>query len=94
MSDQGSSFLCEVIAALVFYYQINHQVTTPYNPKANGMTERTNGILVRSIQRMVEVHKTDWDQKLQSALWAYRIAEKITTHYMMYNDSSLYDVWL
>ena len=96
VSDRGTHFLNEVIAALVSYYNINHQVTTPYNPKANGLTERSNGILVRSIQRMIEVHKADWDLKLYSALWAYRTAEKITTlktpHYMMYGFNPLMPV--
>ena len=45
---------------------------------------------------MVEVHKTNWDQKLFSALWAYRNTEKITTqktpHYMMYGFNPLMPV--
>ena len=96
VSDRGTPFLNEVIAALVYFYQINHEVMTPYNPKANGLTERANGLIVGVIQRMVEIHKTDWDRKLYSALWAYRTTEKITTkktpHYMMYGFKPLMPV--
>jgi hypothetical protein len=34
---------------------------------------------VNILNKIISVHKTDWDIKLQSALWTYRTAEKITT---------------
>jgi hypothetical protein len=45
----------------------------------SNFTLNTNGIMVNILNKIISVHKTDWDIKLQSALWAYRPAEKITT---------------
>ena len=72
---------------------IKHRPTTPYNPKANGLTERANGLLCKILTKIVSAHKTDWDVKLASVLWAYRTAEKITTRrtpfYLTYGLDSI-----
>ena len=52
---------------------------TPYNPKANGLTERANGIIGKVLNKLVAAHKTDWDLKLPSAVHAYNTLEKRTT---------------
>jgi hypothetical protein len=51
-------------------YLIKHRKTTPYNPKANGLTERANGIVGKILNKMVSAYKTDWDRKLPSAVHA------------------------
>ena len=47
--------------------------------KANGLTERANGIIGKVLNKMVATHKTDWDLKLPSAVHAYNTSEKRTT---------------
>jgi hypothetical protein len=42
VSDRGMHFLNDVIVDLTTKYLIKHRKTTPYNPKANGLTERAN----------------------------------------------------
>lgn len=79
VSDRGLHFLNSTIELLTNLYFIKHRKTTPYNPRANGLTERANGIMGKILNKMVESHKMDWDVKLHSALWAYRTAKKITT---------------
>jgi transposase InsO family protein len=79
VSDRGLHFLNATIELITEKYLIKHRKTTPYNPRANGLTERANGIMGKILNKMVAAHKTDWDIKLHSALWAYRTAEKITT---------------
>ena len=59
VSDRGSHFLNETIAILTAVYLIKHRLTTPYNPKANGLTERANGILCKILTKIVSAHKTD-----------------------------------
>jgi hypothetical protein len=68
-----------LIKELTAIFYIKHRKTTPYNPKANGLTERANGIMVNILNKIILVHKSDWDIKLQSAIWAYTTAEKINT---------------
>jgi hypothetical protein len=60
-------------------YLIKHRKTTPYNLKANGLTERANGIVGKILNKMVSAHKTDWNRKLPSAVHAYNTTEKSTT---------------
>ena len=79
VSDRGKHFLNDVILNITSRYAINHRKTTPYNPKANGLTERANGIVGKILNKMVSAHKTDWDRKLASAVHAYNTSEKRTT---------------
>ena len=79
VSDRGKHFLNDVILNITSRYAIKHRKTTPYNPKANGLTERANGIVGKILNKMVSAHKTDWDQKLPSAVHAYNTSEKRTT---------------
>ena len=62
----------DVIINITSRYLIKHRKTTPYNPKANGLTERANGIVGKILNKMVSAHKTDWDRKLPSAVHAYK----------------------
>ena len=79
VSDRGTHFLNDVICDITTKYLINHWKTTPYNPKANGLTERANGIIRKVLNKLVAAHKTDWDLKLPSAVHAYNTSEKRTT---------------
>ena len=79
VSDRGTHFLNDVICDITTKYLINHRKTTPYNPKANGLTERANGIIGKVLNKLVAAHKTDWDLKLPSAVHAYNTSEKTTT---------------
>ena len=79
MSDRGKHFLNDVIFNITSRYAIKHRKTTPYNPKANGLTKRAKGIIGNFLNKMVSAHKTDWDQKLPSAVHAYNTSEKRTT---------------
>ena len=79
VSDRGTHFLNDVIYDITTKYLINHRKTTPYNPKANGLTERANGIIRKVLNKMVAAHKIDWDLKLPSAVHAYNTSEKRAT---------------
>jgi hypothetical protein len=76
VSDQGTHFINEVIATLTSHYAIVHKKSTVYYPQANGLAESTNKTLQNILRKIVNENRTDWDQKLQSALWAYRTSYK------------------
>ena len=59
VSDRGKHFLNNVIYNITTRYLIKHRKTTPYNPKANGLTERANGIVGKILNKMMSAHKTD-----------------------------------
>ena len=79
VSDRGKHFLNDVVSDITSRYLIKHWKTTPYNPKANGLTERANGIVGNILNKMVSAHKTNWDLKLPSTIHAYNTSEKKTT---------------
>ena len=72
ISDQGGHFLKQVVESLMTFYVVVHKRSTPYYPKANGLTKSTNKMLQNILRKIVNENRTDWDTKLQSALWAYR----------------------
>ena len=80
VSDRGTHFINSTIEALTAKYEIKHRKTTPYHPRANGQTEKTNGILCKILTKTISGAGNDWDTKLFAALWAYRTAYKVTTN--------------
>ena len=80
VSDRGTHFINSTIEALTAKYEIKHRKTTPYHPRANGQTEKTNGILCRILTKTISGAGNDWDTKLFAALWAYRTTYKVTTN--------------
>ncbi|OAE24748.1 hypothetical protein AXG93_1681s1010 [Marchantia polymorpha subsp. ruderalis] len=46
-------FLNDVVSELTGRYGISHRKTAPYNPKANGLTERANGIICNILTKVV-----------------------------------------
>ncbi|MCO5609650.1 hypothetical protein L7F22_063880 [Adiantum nelumboides] len=77
VSDNGTHFINEVIKELPSNFMISHHKSTPYYSQANGQAESTNKTLIFVLTKTVEAHRTDWDLKLTSALWAYRTAYKV-----------------
>jgi len=90
--------LNDVISDLTNRYLIKHRKTTPYNPKANGLTERANGIIGKILNKMVSAHKTDWDRKLPSAVHAYNTTEKSTTgrtpYFLVFGQTAVHGIEL
>ena len=79
VSDRGTHFINSTIKHLTNKYLIKHHKSSPYHPKANGETKKTNGILCKIITKIVQGSNNDWDERLLEALWGYRITYKITT---------------
>ena len=52
--------------------QIKGLTTTPYHPMCNGMVERFNGTLKKTLIRLSEEQPREWDRFLPAALFAYR----------------------
>ena len=77
--NQGVHFLNSVIEELTSKHMILHKKSTPYHPRANGQAESTNKVLLRILKKIVEENRADWDEKLDSALWAFRTAYKVAT---------------
>ena len=94
--DRGKHFLNDVIINITSRYLIKHRKITPYNPKANGLTERANGIVEKILNKMVFAHKMDWDWKLLSTVHAYNTSEKKTTgkspYFLVFGQTTLHGI--
>jgi transposase InsO family protein len=76
VTDQGSHFINGVVEAPLKLLSVKHKRASPYYPQANGLTEKTNGILTNIIGKVMAQHWRTWDEHVGSALWAYRTAYK------------------
>ena len=42
----------------------DHRISSEYHPQTNGLVERFNQTLQRSLVKVVNENQTDWDEKL------------------------------
>ncbi len=60
------------MAELLVTTGIEHKVTSAYNPRTNGMTERLNQTLIEALRKHTESNPLDWDKWIPYVLLAYR----------------------
>lgn len=79
VSDRGKHFLNQIVEEMTTLYRVKHRKTTSYHSKANKLTESTNDIIDKILNKTVALHETDWNVKLFVAVYAYNLAYKVTT---------------
>jgi hypothetical protein len=79
LSDQGKEFCNSVVSQLNRSCGIEHQTTTPYHPRTNGLTERFNGTLVLALSKHVGEDPARWHKWIPYVLLAYRTRVHSTT---------------
>ena len=72
LSDQGTEFCNKLVLKLLNATGVEHKVTSAYNPRTNGMTERFNQTLIESLRKHAEENPLDWDKWIPFVLLAYR----------------------
>ena len=80
-SDQGANLVSEVIQSLCTLLGIQRTQTTAYHPQGNGQVERSNHTLEAMLSKVVSDHQKDWNDHLQTVLFAYRTAIHESTGY-------------
>ncbi|XP_078250152.1 uncharacterized protein LOC144589428 [Pogona vitticeps] len=79
ITDLGTSFTSKLMKRLWQICGIKHKETTAYHPESNGLTEKFNGTLMRMIRAYLAENPNNWDQKLQSLLFACRSVPQAST---------------
>ena len=84
ITDGGPQFVGNKIAATLKNYHIQHKITTPYYPQANGQVESSNKIIEAILTKTIASNRCDWAARLPEALWAYKTTWRSTTGYSPY----------
>jgi len=79
ISDQGREFINEVIDYVTTALGIEHRISSPYHPQTNGQRERDNRTLKDMLVKTSNDKKDNWDEMLQSVLFAYKISIHAST---------------
>ncbi|CAF0945051.1 unnamed protein product [Brachionus calyciflorus] len=72
LSDQGKEFLNKIKEELKTILGFVHIITSAYNPRTNGKTERFNQTLIESLRKYSESDLKNWPKYLPFVLLAYR----------------------
>lgn len=80
-SDQGKEFVNSLSDHLFQLTGVQHIVSTAYHPQTNGLDERFNQTLQRSLLKLIEEHEDKWEDFLDSILFAYRSSKQASTKY-------------
>ena len=72
LTDRGTNFLSKLISELCGMKNTKKINTTPYHPECDGMVERFNGTLVKTLLMYFSDNQNDWDLHINAAFFAYR----------------------
>jgi hypothetical protein len=79
LSDRGTNFLSELVAAVLKVFHVKKLNTTAYHPQTNGLTERFNNTLCTMLTPYTNKNQDDWDEYLPYVLFAYRTSPHHST---------------
>ena len=79
MSDQGREFVNGVHKCLLKLTGTQHKISSAYHPQSNGLVERFNQTLQRSLVKLVGDDQTTWNDHLDAVLFACRTANQKST---------------
>ncbi|GJY89715.1 DNA-directed DNA polymerase [Tanacetum coccineum] len=71
-------------AKVMLKYGVTHRFSTAYHPQTSRQVEVSNRGLKRILERTVGENRASWSDKLDDALWAFRIAFKTPIGYTPY----------
>lgn len=88
ITDQGREFINKVNKKLFKKFKTHHRISTAYHPQTNGLVERFNQTLQRSLVKLTNEDQDNWDEYLDGVLFAYRTSQqkstKLTPFELMY----------
>ena len=79
-TDNGGEF-DGVFQDLLDRCHVDHRLSSPYHPQANGLTERFNQTLGRALKKMVGQYPEYWDKHIPTILMGYRASIQASTKF-------------
>nr|GFA46066.1 reverse transcriptase domain-containing protein [Tanacetum cinerariifolium] len=91
ISDLGTHFCNDQFAKVMLKYGVTYRLATMYHPQTSGQVKVLDRGLKRILERTIGENRASWLDKLDDALWAFRIAFKIpigcTPYKLMYGKA-------
>ena len=84
LSDRELSFMNQIVDQLCAKFQVKHRLTSLYRLQTNGMIERFNRTLSECIAKLVNDNDKEWDEYINSILFAYRTIKHKSTGYSLF----------
>ena len=81
MSDQGREFVNSLNGELFKLTRVNHIISTAYHPQTNGLVEKFNETLQRSLLKIVRENQGNWCKYLEQVVFAYNTSKQASTKY-------------
>ena len=72
LSDRGKNLMAGLVREFLQDMGAKKFETTPYKPSTNGSVERFHAYLASAISHAIDNSQTDWDEHIDSVLFAYR----------------------
>nr|GEY12174.1 reverse transcriptase domain-containing protein [Tanacetum cinerariifolium] len=76
ISDCGTYFCNDQFSKVMLKYGVTHRFSTAYHLQTSGQVEVSDRGLKRILERTIGENRASWSDKLEDALWAFRIAYK------------------
>nr|GEW04565.1 reverse transcriptase domain-containing protein [Tanacetum cinerariifolium] len=76
INDRGTYFCNYQFTKVMLKYGVTQRLATAYHPQTSGQVEVSHRGLKRILERTVGENRASWSDKLDDALWAFRIAFK------------------
>nr|GEY28811.1 hypothetical protein [Tanacetum cinerariifolium] len=76
ISDHGTHFCNDQFIKVMLKYGVTHRLATAYHPQNSRQVEVSNRSFKRILERTMGENRASWSDKLDDALWAFRIAFK------------------
>nr|GEX70955.1 reverse transcriptase domain-containing protein [Tanacetum cinerariifolium] len=76
ISDRRTHFCNDQFTRVMIKYVITHRLATAYHPQTSGQVKVSNRGLKHILERTVGENRASWSDKLDDALWAFRIPFK------------------
>ncbi|XP_073714089.1 uncharacterized protein [Misgurnus anguillicaudatus] len=84
LTDQGKEFVNKVNMGVCQLLGIKRSLCAPYHPQTNGLVERLNGRIQRSLSKLVGKQPHKWSDYLEATMFGLRTKKQVTTKYSPY----------
>ena len=83
-TDRGTHFDNRVLKEIYNILEIDHSITTAYNPQSDGLCERLNSTIGDLLSCLVDENCSDWDELIPRIIYRYNTTKHSNTGYTPY----------